>query len=145
MSISTEGLRVDRVKLHVTVEGHIDEVREALVRPALALTVIETSKPVYQAQDSVQIRLFTFDRWLKPVEEEFQRIWIENSRGLAVMEWTGVKSNNGILSFALPIADDNLFGLWKVKALTNAKIISEKAFRVNAFRKFWCKISNRLV
>lgn len=110
-------------------------MREVILRPAQALTIIETSKPVYQAQDSVQIRVFSFDRWLKPVEEEFQKIWIENSRGLVVMEWAGVKSNAGILSFALPIAEDNLFGIWKIKALTSKQIINEKAFRVNAIGK----------
>lgn len=77
--------------------------------------MIETSKPSYLAQENVQIRLFSFDRWLKPVDEEFVKIWIENSRGLPVAQWVNVKSNSGILSFTLPIADDNLFGVWKVK------------------------------
>ena len=118
--------------MHVKLGELINDSRELAVRPEFALTLIETSKPSYLAQDTVQIRLFTYDRWLKPATEAFTEVWVENSRGIRVAQWQNVNSNAGILSFNLPVASDTLFGIWKVKAITKKKAFAVKAFEVNA-------------
>lgn len=109
----------------------IDEEREIAVRPNALMTFIETSKAVYRPTETVHIRLITFDRWMKPADELISRVWIENSRGLVVMQWSNIRTTGGITSLSFPISEDNLFGNWKVKAVASDDIlVAEKTFRV---------------
>lgn len=108
----------------------IEDEREIAVRPHAMMTLVETSKAVYHPRESAQIRLVTFDRALKPVDHLLQRVWVENSRGLTVMEWKNLRTTGGLTSLSVPISHDNLYGTWKVKAMANNMLVAEKSFRV---------------
>ena len=96
------------------------------------MTFIETSKALYRPHEVAKIRLLTFDRHLKPVDQLLQRVWVENSRGLVVMEWNNIRTTGGLTSLSIPLSQDNLFGTWKIKAVAAGNVlVAEKAFRVD--------------
>lgn len=131
MKIAPGNVNEDRALLKVQVEDVVDDEREVAIRPAILTTVIETSKAVYHPREEIQLRLMTFDRSLRPVNEHLRLVWIENSRGLVVMQWNDVRTKKGIVSLSAPISDDNLFGQWKVRAITSTNVlVAEKTFRV---------------
>lgn len=126
-----ENLHDDHATLKLKVGDVVDEEREVSIRPAVLTTIIETSKSVYHPEERIQLRVYTFDNRLRPVKEHLKKVWIENSRGLIVMQWEDVKTEGGILSLSAPIAQDNLFGIWKVKAITrNNVLVAERTFQV---------------
>jgi uncharacterized protein YfaS (alpha-2-macroglobulin family) len=134
-------VRGDRATLRVQVADLIEDEREIAVRPNALMTFIETSKAVYRPTETARIRLITFDRWLKPADELISRIWVENSRGLVVMQWTNIRTTGGITSLSLPISEDNLYGTWKVKAVAaDDVLVAEKTFRVEESDQPQCQI-----
>lgn len=131
LRVSVENLHDDHATLQVKVGDVVDEEREVSVRPAVLTTIIETSKSVYYPEERIQMRIYTFDNRLRPVKEHLKKVWIENSRGLVVMQWDDVKTEGGILSLSAPLAQDNLLGTWKVKAITkNNVLVAERTFQV---------------
>ena len=124
-------VRGDKANLRVQVADLIEDEREIAVRPNALMTFIETSKAVYRPTETARIRLITFDRWLKPADELINRVWVENSRGLVVMQWSNIRTTGGITSLSVPISEDNLYGTWKVKAVASDNVlVAEKTFRV---------------
>lgn len=93
--------------------------------------MIETSKGLYRPEEEIQFSVLTFNRWLRPVEEVFEKIWIENAKGLKVMQWQNTRSTGGLISLKFPIAKVNTFGVWKVKVVTSNDQLVEKSFRVD--------------
>ena len=128
--VSIPEFKGEKAQLKVTVGDAIVDERQVSIKPHALMTTIETSKAVYRPNELVQIRLVTFDRWLKPVDELISRVWIENSRGLVVMQWNNVRTNNGIASLTFPVSSDNLYGSWKVKATSGNVLVAEKTFRI---------------
>jgi uncharacterized protein YfaS (alpha-2-macroglobulin family) len=108
----------------------IDETLEIRIKPSNGLTLIETSKPIYRTNERLQFRVITLNDWLRPIEEQFEQISVENSKSIPVMQWNGLNGTNGIISLEMPIAEDNLFGTWKIKAITKNNIVTEKIFKV---------------
>lgn len=129
--MSVENLHDDHATLKLKVGDVVNEEREVSIRPAVLTTIIETSKSVYHPEEKIQLRIYTFDNRLRPVKEHLKKVWVENSRGLIVMQWDDVKTEGGILSLSAPIAQDNLFGVWKIKAITrNNVLVAERTFQV---------------
>lgn len=108
----------------------IDETLEIRIKPSNGLTLIETSKPIYRTNERLEFRIITINDWLRPIEEGFQSIAVENSKSMVVMEWTDVRTKNGIIGLQMPIAEDNYFGIWKIKAIDSRNGVTEKIFKV---------------
>ena len=49
---------------------------------------------------------------------------------MVVMQWTDVKTRNGMLALDMPIAEDNYYGIWKIKVVNSKHMATEKMFRV---------------
>lgn len=129
--MSVENLHDDHATLKLKVGDVVDEEREVSIRPAVLTTIMETSKSVYHPEEKIQLRVYAFDSRLRPVKEHLKKVWVENSRGLIVMQWEDVKTEGGILSLSAPIAQDNLLGTWTVKAITrNNVLVAERTFQV---------------
>jgi uncharacterized protein YfaS (alpha-2-macroglobulin family) len=108
----------------------IDETLEIRIKPSNGLTLIETSKPIYRTNEKLQFRVITLNDWLRPIEEQFEQISVENSKSIPVMQWNALNSTNGMISLEMPIAEDNIFGTWKIRAITKKNIVTEKIFKV---------------
>ena len=111
----------------------IDETLEIRIKPSNGLTLIETSKPIYRTNERLEFRIITINDWLRPIEESFQSIAVENSKSMVVMEWTDVSTKNGIIGLEMPIAEDNYYGTWKIKAINNRNSVTEKIFKVHDY------------
>jgi hypothetical protein len=123
-------IRAERALLRVQLSDIIDETLEIRIKPSNGLTLIETSKPIYRTNEKLQFRVITLNDWLRPIEEQFEQISVENSKSIPVMQWNALNSTNGMISLELPIAEDNIFGTWKIRAITNKNVVTEKIFKV---------------
>ena len=130
VEIPTAKINSNLANLNVHVDGVFSDTRDVTIQPTLGMTLIETSKPRYEPDEEQQFRIFSFNQWLKPVEQTFQRIWVENSQSTPVMEWKKVRNNQGLLSYQLPLAELNTQGVWTIRALDSQKRLIEKTFEV---------------
>lgn len=111
----------------------IDESLEIRIKPSYGLTLIETSKPIYRANEKLQFRIITLNDWLRPIEEQFQQISVQNSKSIPVMQWNSINATNGLISLEVPIAEDNVLGTWKIRVVTKNNVVTEKIFRVQDY------------
>ena len=70
---------------------------------------------------------------MKPVNEQFKKIWIENPYTTSIKQWKSVESKDGMLSFSLDTAEDNVLGKWTIKALTNDDHLIVKEFELTRY------------
>lgn len=115
--------------LQIQLPDIINELREIIIRPFNGITLIETSKQIYYSNDNLQFRIITLNDWLKPIDQVFQQIIVQNEKSNTVMRWDDVRTK-GFLSLQMPIASDNVMGTWKIIAISSDNRITEQVFRV---------------
>jgi len=125
--------KVHRADIEVTVGKHVSEKHEVQVRPNLNLVLIETSKPVYRPSETIKFSILTVDQELKPVTEQFKKVWIENPYFTSVKQWRNVDTKDGIVSFDLETAEENILGQWRIKALTQSNNLIVKVFELTRY------------
>ena len=91
------------------------------------VTFVETDKPVYKPGDLVRVRLLTVDADLKPAVDVVKMIWIENSAGVRMEQWTNVSVDVGFAAVEMKLSKEPVKGTWQVK--TNIK---GKKVRINS-------------
>ena len=123
-------IRADRALIRIQLSDLIDERLEIRVKPTNGLTIIETSKPMYRTNERLKFRIITLNDWLRPIEEQFETISVENSKSIPVMQWTHINTTNGMIALDMPIAEDTDLGFWKIKVTTNKNIVTERVFKV---------------
>jgi hypothetical protein len=130
IQIPTSQIRAEKALLNIVLNGIFDDTFEIRVKPSNGLTLIETSKPIYRTNERLEFRIIRVNDWLRPIEEQFDSVSIENSKSIVVMQWRDVKTRNGILALDMPIAVDNYYGVWTIKVVNNKNMVTEKIFKV---------------
>jgi len=133
VDIPTKKIRSQRAEIEISLGQKVSEKHEVQVRPIVNLVLIETSKPVYKPAETIKFNVFTVDQQLKPATEQFKKIWIENAFGTSIKQWRNVESKDGVLSFKLETAEENVLGKWSIKALTENNHLIVKVFELTRY------------
>jgi len=133
VELPTKKIRGQRAELEITLGQKVSEKHEVQVRPVMNLVMIETSKPVYKPTETVEFNILTVSQDLKPVDEQFKKVWIESSLGTSIKQWRNVESKDGVLSFKLETAEENALGRWTIKALTKDEHLIMKVFELTRY------------
>lgn len=97
------------------------------------MILVETSKPVYKPSETIKFNILTVDQDLKPVNEQFKKVWVENPYSTNIKQWRNVESKDGVLSFDLETAEENVLGKWTIKAMTKDDHLIVKYFELTRY------------
>jgi len=133
VDVPTKKIRSPRAEIEVNLGEKVNEKHEVQVRPVVNLVLIETSKPVYKPAETIKFNVMTVDQQLKPTTEKFKKVWVENPYGTSIKQWKDVESRDGLLSFKLETAEENILGRWAIKALTQDDHLIVKVFELTRY------------
>ena len=122
---------IELVKVRVSFEPDFAVSRTLRFVPSYGMTMLETSKPIYQPGEILKFRAIGFDGWMKPWSESFESVSVYNAEGSKVMEWRKAQLENGLSHYRLPLAQYNTEGTWRIVGITKSGETIVKFFQVS--------------
>lgn len=101
----------------------ISERRAVAVAAEENATFVQTDTPVHKPGDTVHFRVVTLNTWLKPVDDLYPLITVQNPQGNVIFQWINVTTFRNItqLSFQLtpePVLGDYMIVIKKQSGMT---------------------------
>ncbi|XP_035206327.1 alpha-1-macroglobulin-like, partial [Stegodyphus dumicola] len=97
------------------------------------LTLIQTDKPQYKPGQTVRFRVLPLNDDLMPLGKDAKgQVWIEDSNGIRVSQWSNLTFETHMMQLELPISDEPGFGQWSIKSTIN-DINHQINFRVEKY------------
>ncbi|XP_069506628.1 alpha-2-macroglobulin-like [Ambystoma mexicanum] len=127
-------LQVAYVTLHgkgETMEFH--GKRSILLEPSDSLMFVQTDKPIYKPEQTVQFRIVTIKDDFRPVHETIPLVYIEDPQRNRVGQWRDVETTGGIAQLSFPLASEPLLGVYKVGVQRSQKSPEEYPFSVEEY------------
>ncbi|XP_063818460.1 ovostatin-like isoform X2 [Pseudophryne corroboree] len=90
------------------------ERRDVVVAPKVNVTFIQMNKYKFKPGDTVRCYVFTLQNNLKPVEETYPTIYVQDSAGNRMFQWNNQKTENGFVKLEIPLLDDQEPGQYTV-------------------------------
>ncbi|XP_026138197.1 alpha-2-macroglobulin-like isoform X3 [Carassius auratus] len=114
-------------KMKVELQGEslkMSEERKVMFRPYHPLTFIQTDKPIYIPGQTVNFRVVTMDKNFSPLDQQYSRVILEDSKGNRIAQWTNVSSTRWILQRSYELNPEGCQGIYKLKAYIRDRMIS---------------------
>ncbi|XP_052433050.1 alpha-2-macroglobulin-like [Carassius gibelio] len=114
-------------KMKVELQGEslkMSEERKVMFRPYHPLTFIQTDKPIYIPGQTVNFRVVTMDKNFSPLDQQYSRVILEDSKGNRIAQWTNVSSTRWILQRSYELNPEGCQGIYKLKAYIGDRMIS---------------------
>ncbi|XP_039678890.1 alpha-2-macroglobulin-like [Perca fluviatilis] len=90
------------------------QVRKVKIKVYRPMTFIQTDKPIYLPGQTVQFRVITLDTKLRPVNQLYDIIEIEDSYSNRIGQWLNETSNSKILQLSYPLNSEAREGPYQV-------------------------------
>nr|XP_009681142.1 PREDICTED: ovostatin-like [Struthio camelus australis] len=75
---------------------------------------IQTDKPIYKPGQKVMFRVVALDSQLRPVQETYPRIIIEDPEHNQIFQWLEVTSKHGIVQLSFPLIQEPILGSYHI-------------------------------
>ncbi|XP_015789416.1 uncharacterized protein LOC107366351 isoform X4 [Tetranychus urticae] len=129
-ALETKDIKSTYVNLRVRLGADIDVAQIVPFQPSYGMSMIETSKPVYQPGENLRFRVIGFDGSMKPLRSDFVSIALLNPENVKIMEWPGKALEKGMNHYETELSSNNKEGIWKIVGLTKSGEAVEKLFQV---------------
>ncbi|XP_042342008.1 LOW QUALITY PROTEIN: alpha-2-macroglobulin-like [Plectropomus leopardus] len=90
------------------------EVRKVLIRVYKPMTFIQTDKPLYLPGQTVNFRVVTLDSKLRPAEQLYNIIELEDSNSNRIGQWVNETSNSKILQRSYALNSEAREGVYRI-------------------------------
>ncbi|XP_051718035.1 alpha-2-macroglobulin-like [Ctenopharyngodon idella] len=114
-------------KMKVELQGEtfkMTEERKVMFKPYHPLTFIQTDKPIYIPGQTINFRVVTMDTNFTPLDQQYSRVVLEDSRGNRIGQWTNVSSTRWILQRSYELNPEARQGMYELKAFISDRMIS---------------------
>ncbi|XP_051719428.1 alpha-2-macroglobulin [Ctenopharyngodon idella] len=112
---------------------HLIEKRKVKFVSYNPVTIILTDKQIYNPGQTVQFRIFTVDQNLKPVDETYKLITVQDNRRNRINQWINATSTHGkILQLSHVLNPEASVGLYELSVETSKTTIKEN-FQVEKY------------
>ncbi|KAG1932691.1 alpha-2-macroglobulin-like [Pimephales promelas] len=114
-------------KMKVELQGEtfkMTEERKVMFKPYHPLTFIQTDKPIYIPGQTVNFRAVTMDTKFAPLDQQYSKVILEDSKGNRIGQWTNVSSTKWILERSYELNPEACQGIYKLKAFIGDRMIS---------------------
>lgn len=116
--IDTDKVKTERAIAHIQVGTEVDKKTEVAVLPSVDLITIENSKLWYKPNEQMQLRIFSLDSQLKPVEQELKSIFIRNPKGVVIKQWNNMRTERGLIEINFQLTRETALGAWTVEVVS---------------------------
>ncbi|XP_012588028.1 PREDICTED: alpha-2-macroglobulin [Condylura cristata] len=97
------------------------------------LVFVQTDKPIYKPEQTVQFRVVVLDENFHPLDELLPLVYIEDPKGNRITQWQNLKLENGLKQLAFPLSSEPFQGLYKVVVQKASGGRTEHTFTVEEF------------
>uniref|UniRef100_A0A0A9X780 CD109 antigen n=1 Tax=Lygus hesperus TaxID=30085 RepID=A0A0A9X780_LYGHE len=105
-------------------------------KPKLAAIIVQTSRPIYRASQTVYFRVLALQTDLKAYDDTLD-VYIIDSDGFIMRRWLSVFTNNGILSMKYKLPEYVKEGVWKIRVKTYIQVEEQNIKVENYFDPFF--------
>ncbi|XP_074182145.1 ovostatin homolog 2 isoform X1 [Rhinolophus sinicus] len=92
----------------------IFERRSVVVTSEETVTFVQTDKPIYKPGENVQIRIVTLNTKLKPVEDLYPLITLQDPQNNGIFQWKNVTSFQNITQLSFQLISEPIFGDYSI-------------------------------
>uniref|UniRef100_A0A5F9DBP5 PZP alpha-2-macroglobulin like n=1 Tax=Oryctolagus cuniculus TaxID=9986 RepID=A0A5F9DBP5_RABIT len=96
------------------------------VKNTESIVFVQTDKPIYKPSQSVEFRVVSVNKDLRPLHELDPRM-------NRIMQWQNVKSENGLKQLSFSLSSEPILGSYKIVILTQSGMRTEHSFTVDEF------------
>ncbi|XP_039678847.1 alpha-2-macroglobulin-like isoform X2 [Perca fluviatilis] len=108
------------------------EVRKVKIKVYRPMTFIQTDKPIYLPGQTVHFRVITLDNKLRPVNQLYDKIEIEDSNSNRIGQWLNETSNSKILQLSYALNSEAREGAYQVTVSIGSDKI-QHSFKVEKY------------
>nr|XP_008258026.1 alpha-2-macroglobulin isoform X1 [Oryctolagus cuniculus] len=126
----------DTGELLLKIRGPTHELHKrstVWVKNTESIVFVQTDKPIYKPSQSVEFRVVSVNKDLRPLHELFPLVFIEDPRMNRIMQWQNVKSENGLKQLSFSLSSEPILGSYKIVILTQSGMRTEHSFTVDEF------------
>ncbi|XP_018426804.1 PREDICTED: alpha-2-macroglobulin-like protein 1 [Nanorana parkeri] len=119
MSPSLNGKKEEVISIHLSIVGpntQLSESKNLLVRNMGSFTLIQTDKPVYKQDETVKIRILTFNRDLLAVNDTCPLVEIQDPKQNRIGQWLNLIPDKGIIDLSFPLGSESQLGVYVIIA-----------------------------
>ncbi|XP_051635860.1 ovostatin-like [Manacus candei] len=122
ISFSAKGTTVDLAERRSVAIQNVDNT-----------VFIQTDKPIYKPGQTVLFRVVALDTQLRPVQETYPRIIIEDPEQNKIFQWLEVTSKHGIVQLSFPLIPEPILGSYDITVETKSGEKEYHSFRVEEY------------
>ncbi|XP_037370271.1 alpha-1-macroglobulin-like [Talpa occidentalis] len=103
------------------------------LRAAESLVFVQTDKPIYKPEQTVKFRIVSLDMRLRPLDETFPVVYIENPQRNRIVQWQNLKLQGGLSQLSFPLSTEPILGSYKVVLQKGSGRKTEQFFEVKEY------------
>ncbi|KFP70300.1 Ovostatin, partial [Acanthisitta chloris] len=112
---------------------NLAERRSVAIQNVDNAVFVQTDKPIYKPGQTVMFRVVTLDTLLRPVQETYPRIIIEDPEQNKIFQWLEVASKHGIVQLSFPLISEPILGSYHITVETKSGTKEYHFFRVEEY------------
>ncbi|XP_047405685.1 ovostatin-like [Sciurus carolinensis] len=112
---------------------HLEERRSVAIRPRENVVFVQTDKSIYMPGQKVMIRVVSLDDHLKPVEEMYPVITLEDPHGNHIQRWVNEKAERGILPLSFQLIPESTLGWYHITVEMDSEKKTYHSFSVEEY------------
>ncbi|XP_041426096.1 alpha-2-macroglobulin-like protein 1 isoform X2 [Xenopus laevis] len=103
--------------IHISLMGQIIEITEnkqILIRTVAIATIIQTSQPIYKPGQTVEIRILSFDREFRAVNDKCPLVELKDPNGNRIGQWLNLTPHQGFIDLSFSLAPEAAQGTYSI-------------------------------
>ncbi|XP_025138969.3 alpha-2-macroglobulin isoform X2 [Bubalus bubalis] len=122
--------------LTIQVKGPTQEFKKrttVLVKNEESLVFVQTDKPIYKPEQTVNFRIVLLDESFHPLNELVPLVYVEDPKGNRIAQWQNLEVENGLQQLTFPLSSEPFQGSYKVVVQKGSGGTAEHPFTVEEF------------
>ncbi|XP_007661640.1 ovostatin homolog 2 [Ornithorhynchus anatinus] len=109
------------------------ERRSVVIPTEETVTFVQSDKPIYKPGQNVMFRIVTLDNNLKPVNESYPLVTIQDPDGNRIFQWLQVKPLTPIAEFSIQLISEPILGTYTITVRKNSEETVSHRFTVEEY------------
>ncbi|XP_051011620.1 ovostatin homolog [Acomys russatus] len=121
----------------------ISERRTVAIAAEENATFVQTDTPVHKPGDTVHFRIVTLNTWLKPVDELYPLITLQDPKNNVIFQWKNVTTFRNITQLSFQLTPEPMFGDYTIviKKQSGMTVVHQFTVNQDVLPKFEVEVS----